>query len=138
MSAAPFTRRIPRRVINTLTFDGTTIGDVGTDTIFTVTGRVLITHMSIFCKTTLVGASATIALGTASNTAGLVALTTAANILVNTFWQDTTPETKISPAIVNQNVSGNIIATTATAAITAGVLEFVAFYLPCSDDGFMV
>lgn len=136
MSVAPFTRRIPKRFIKTITFDGAAgNGAVGTVPVGTVTGSVLITQAAIRCKTDLAGATATVALGTAANTTGLVTTTTGTDIDSGEFWQDATPEAGISPAIVDKAVTGNLIITVGTAAVTAGVLEIVIYYLPLSDDG---
>ncbi len=129
--------RIPRRHVKTVTFDGTTWGDVGTDTIATITGRVLILHGSAYCSTLLAGATATIELGTANNTAGLIAQTTATDLDATEFWRDATPEVETSPAITDFLVASDILLTTATAAVTAGVIEFSFYWLPISLDGMM-
>lgn len=139
MAAAPYTRRIPKLFRKTITFDGTTgNGDVGTVAVATVTGAVQIVGGSARCTTDLVsGGGGTIKLGVAANTDGLIPQTTATDIDAGEFWQDATPEAGISPAIVAQNVKGNIILTIATGAITAGVLEIVFYWLPLSTDGNM-
>ena len=118
-----------RRKVITLS-DGVGTGAVGTVAIATVTEQVLITYMSVFCTTSLTGATATVELGVAGNTAGLIAQTTGTDIDANDWWQDASPEVKISGSIVNQNVAGDIILTVGTAAVTAGVLEFVFFWRP--------
>ena len=135
MSVAPYTRRIPKFFEKTITFTGAAgLGAVGTVAIATVTGRILITHGGVFCSTLLAGATATLELGTANNTAGLIAQTTATEIDADEWWQDATPEVKISPAIIDQLVSANIIATVGTANITAGVLVFGFYWLPMSSN----
>lgn len=125
-----------RKFIKTVTFTALGDGAVGTVTIATVTGRVLITRGGVCCTTLLTG-SGTLALGTASNTTGLIGTTTGTDIDANEFWQDTTPEFGLSPAIVNQCISRNIILTVAGDTITAGVLEFAFYYLPLSNTGLM-
>jgi len=127
--------RVPKSHIKTVTFDGTTWGDIGTDTIATVTGRVLITHLSAYCSTLLAGATATIELGTTNNTAALIAQTTATDLDATEFWKDATPEAEVSDAITNKVVGSNILLTTATAAVTSGVIEFSFLWLPLSVDG---
>lgn len=139
MAVAPFTRRIPEKLIKTVTFDGTAgKGAVGTVAVATVTGRVIWLWGGVHCTTDLTGASATISLGVAGNTAGLIAVTTAIDIDANEWWQNATPELRISPAIMNQNISGNLILTVAGANITAGVLEIAFYFLPLSDNGDIV
>lgn len=137
MSVAPFTRRIPKRFKKTVTFDGASgNGAVGTVAIGTVTGGILITHGSIRCTTDLVSAGGgTLEFGTANNTDAIVEQTTATAIDQNEFWQDSTPEAKVSPAIVDLNVGASLILTVGTADITAGVLEIILYWLPMSDDG---
>lgn len=136
MPGANLLTRVPRHLVKTLTFDGTSVGDVGTDTIATCTGRVLITHLSAFCSTGLAGATATIELGVAGNTAALIAQATATDIIANEFWNDATPtDLLVASAITDQLVASSIILTTATAAVSAGVLEFSMFWLPLSING---
>ncbi len=136
MSVAPYTRRIPKLFTKTITFTGAAgLGAAGTVAIGTVTGRILITHGSVFCSTNLTSSGGTLELGTADNTAGLIDQTTASDIDANDFWQDATPEVKVSPAIINQLVAASIIATVGSADITAGVLVFEFYWLPMSSNG---
>ena len=135
MPGLPLVSRAPHHFVKTITFDGTTFGDVGTDTIATVTGRVLLLHQSAWCTTDLAGATATVELGTAGNTAELIAQTTATDIDAGDLWRSATPDVGAGPAIVNNVVGANIILTTATAAVTAGVIEFAFYWLPLSTNG---
>lgn len=138
MPGDPFPRRVPKLFRKTVTFDaGTGSGAVGTVAIATVTGAVAITLGAVRCTTSLTG-SGTVELGTADNTAGLIAQTTGTDIDASDFWQDATPEVKISPAITNQCVCADIILTVGSATITAGVLEFDFYWVPLSADGNMV
>lgn len=134
--SAPFTRRIPKKFVKTVTFDGAAgSGAIGTVAIATVTGSVLFTHLSARCKTLLDGANATVELGVAGNTAALIAQSTGTDIDAGEFWQDTSPELGVSPAIVDKCVAGDIILTVGTAAVSSGVLEIVGYWLPISEDG---
>lgn len=138
MPGDPLPRRVPKLFRKTVTFDaGTGSGAVGTVAIATVTGGVLITHGAVRCTTALTG-SGVVEMGTADNTDGLISQTTGTDIDANEFWQDATPEVKISPAITNQCVCANIIITVSGATITAGVLEIVFYWVPLSSDGNMV
>ncbi len=128
-------KRIVRNFIKTVTFDGTTWGDVGTDTIATVTGRVLLTHMSVYCTTSLTSSGGTLELGSPDNTPSLIALTTASDIDSADFWRDATPEVDVVGATTDMLIAANITLTTATAIVSAGVLEFVFLWLPISSDG---
>lgn len=134
--APPFPTRVPRKFVKTITFDGTAgAGAQGTVAVATVTGSVLITHGAVRCNTNLAGASATVEMGTAADTDGLIAQTTGTDIDDGEFWKDSTPEAGVSDAIVNKVVEGNIIITVGTADVTAGVLEVVFYYLALSEDG---
>lgn len=138
MSVAPFTRRIPKYFRKVVAFTGAAnLGAQGTVPIGTVTGAVLITHLMARCTENLAGATATVELGTADNTAGLIAQTTATDIDANDFWKDSSPEVKVSDAIVNKVVNANIILTVATADVTDGTLIIEGYYLPLSPDGML-
>ena len=133
---APFPTRVPKLFRKTITFDGTAgNGVVGTVAIGTVTGAVILQFGGVRCTTDLASSGGTVELGCAGNTAAIVAQTTATDIDSGEFWQDATPEAKVSPAISLKNVGGNIILTVATADVTAGVLEFDFYWLPLSSDG---
>jgi hypothetical protein len=129
-----------------VTFDGGTlngIGDIdGTSnpyTIFTVTGVVEVAIVAL-CTTLLAGATATVEIGTALSTAGLIAQTTATNIDANEIWHDATPDSSVeaSTVVLRKIVSQDIILTAATADITAGVIKFILFWNPISSDGNVV
>jgi hypothetical protein len=127
----------------TLTFDGTAgKGQVGAVPIFTTTGRVLIVALAPICTTTLVSAGGgTIALGVTGSLARFIAATTATGITTSAqVWTTTTPSNgavALPAAMVNVALATAIpiLGTVATAAITAGVIEFECYYRPLSADG---
>lgn len=130
--------RVPRHFIKTITFDGTSgNGAIGTVAIGTVTGRICIVRASAYCRTLLTGAGATIELGTANNTAALIAQTTATDVDATEFWRDATPEVEVSPAITDMNVAASIIITVGTAAVDTGKIEFGFMWVPMSADGLL-
>lgn len=129
--------RVPRHFVKTITFDGTTgNGEIGTVAIATVTGRVLLSDLVAFCKTTLVGAG-TLELGVTGNTAGLIAqIADATTLAENEFWNDATPTgVRAATPIVDKAVAGDIFLTVGSADITAGVIEISGLWLPMSTDG---
>ena len=132
MPGLPLANRTPQVSSKTVTFDGTTWGDVGTDTIATVTGRVLLIEYGAYCTTLLAGASATVELGVAGNTAELIAQTTATDIDADEIWRNATPDVGAGPALGPYIVGLNIILTTATAAVSSGVLDFYFRWVPLS------
>lgn len=135
--AVPFTARIVKKTFKTITFDGTSgAGAVGTVALATITGGVRIESMSCLCTTLLASAGGgTLECGTASNTAGLIAQTTATDIDADDFWQDASPEVRISPAIKDQLIANDLILTVGTGDITAGVLVFCFEWVPVTTDG---
>lgn len=129
-----------------ITFAGGTKNDPGDfdgtgnpTTLFTVTGTVF---MRVFATVdaALVGASATIAVGTALTSAGLIASTTATNLAANEIWHDATPDASIelSTIAAERIVRQDVRQTVGTANITAGKLTYHCIWKPISNDGLVV
>ncbi len=124
-----------RRTTKDITFTGAAgLGAQGTVAAGTVTGGVLIEQLAAYCVTDLVGTNATIALGVAGATTGLIAQATATDIDATKFWTDATP-TVLESSVANKLVSLNIIATVATADITAGRIVIVYYWRPITANG---
>lgn len=125
-----------------MTFAGGTANDPGDydgtgnpATLFTITGDILANFFAV-CGTSLVGSSATLEIGIAGNTAGLIAQTVAENIDAGEVWIDTGPATiEALPASQIITNGTDIIQTVATANITAGVLTYYCIWRPLSSDG---
>lgn len=126
-----------------MTFAGGTTNDPGDfdgtgnpATLFTVTGLVKVRIFG-FGTTDLVGATATLEVGTAKSTAGLIAQTTATNIDANEIWHDNAPDNSVEAiTVAAENIVGqNIIQTVATANITAGAIDYYCFWIPLSENG---
>jgi hypothetical protein len=131
-------RRITRRATRTITFDGASgSGATGTVTVFTVTGRVLLDALSIYCTTSLAGASAAMTLGVTGNTSVLLGSTTATNLTAGKLWSNATPPTGYGTAFGGNVVAANLIITISTAAITGGVVVVDALYRPLSSPGLL-
>ena len=91
-----------------------------------------------YCTTLLAGSSATLALGVTGSTSLFISATTATDIDADEFWVDTGPDANgiaLPAALQDILVTDNIIGTVATAAISAGVLEFTVFWRKISSDG---
>lgn len=104
-------------------------------TIFTVEGNVLLAVYAV-CTTDLAGASATISLGVAGNTALFLPVTTATNIDDGEIWMDSTPAIgkpidSLSYYVVADGA--DVIQTVATANITGGQLEYTCLWRPMSS-----
>lgn len=118
---------------STWTFAASTTGAVGAHTLFTVTGNNLVTVFGI-CDTDLTG-SGTIEVGTANNTAALIAQTTGTALDDGEIWVDATPATEVEavPSTFIVNDGADIVLTIASDTITAGVVDFYCTYRPLSD-----
>lgn len=111
-------------------------------TLFTVTGDVLVRIFGVG-TTNLAGATATLQVGTTGNTAALIALTTATNILATSLWSDASPSVRtdtlasvLGPFVI---VNGNsIIETVATANITSGNVYYICMWRPLSYNGSVI
>lgn len=129
---------LDNKLDKSVTFVATTTGKLATGTfkIADVTGIVAMQVFGI-CSTNLAGAGATIEVGTALSTAGLIAQTTATDIDANEIWHDASPDASIelssvlTQKIVTQDVNYKI----GTADISAGVITFYILWSPISDDG---
>jgi hypothetical protein len=107
--------------------------------LFTVTGVV---EMRIFgiCNTDLAGATATLEVGVASNTAALIAQTTATEIDQNEIWLSNSPGLR-AQAFGGQTFivhAATIIETAGTANITAGQIDYYCLWRPISDGATVV
>ena len=110
--------------------------------LFTVTGSVW-AHVVSFCTESLTesGATATISVGIAGDTAGLIAVTNGVNIDSGEIWWDGTPVAmEVIASWGGAFIAGgnNIIGTVAAANVTDGTLTFICFWTPLSDDGLVV
>lgn len=132
-----------RRAVQEITFDGGTVNAIGDydgtanpATLFSVTGAVAV-RIVAYCTTSLTGASATLEVGTAKGTADIIAQTTGTDIDENEIWHDASPDASVEALTVAPEniVIQDIIATAATANITAGVIKFVALWKPITKDG---
>ena len=127
-------------VEKTITYTATGNGAVGAVTLFTTTGIVAVKIIGK-CNTTLtIQAGATIKIGTALTTAGLIAQTAGDAIDVNELWHDAAPDASVElTSIMSKNIiSQDIIQTIGSDTIDAGAIRFMAFWYPMSKDGLLV
>jgi len=121
---------------STWTFATATTGAVGAHTLFTATDNCLVSVFGV-CDTNLAGA-ATIEVGVAGNTAGLIAqIADATDLDDGDNWVDATPEVGVSalPGAKILNDGADIILTIGSTAVTAGVVDFYCLWRPLSSDG---
>jgi hypothetical protein len=133
-------------VDKTMTFSGATPNDPGDfdgtgnpATLFTVTGTVLLRILAK-CTVDLAGANATVEVGTALLTTGLIPLTTGTDIDANEIWHDATPDSSLEATTVltQKIVSQNVIQTVRTANVTSGVIVYTALWYPLSAGASVV
>lgn len=100
-------------------------------TLFTVTGTVAMKLFGI-CTADLAGATATLEVGTALSTAGLIAQTTATDLDVNEIWHDATPDSSIELMSVatEKIVQQDVQELAGTANITSGNVKYICLYRP--------
>ncbi len=106
--------------------------------VFTVTGVVLVHAIFGLCTEDLVGASATLSLGTTTNVAQFIGLTTAVNIDLNEFWYNATPVAgSFQLADANQLIvtREDIILDPLTADITDGTIDIYIVWEAISTNG---
>ena len=115
-----------------------TTGAVGNHDIFTVTGAAHVVLVA-YCTEDLVGAGATISVGTDGDVDCLIAVTSAEDIDNGEIWFDDAPSeceanSSIGGAWVYDNLSYDVL----VAAITDGTIVFVCFWTPVSDGATVV
>lgn len=135
----------------TITFTGAAnLGAVGSVPVFTITGRVYLDTITVFCTTGLTEAAptATIALGCSDDTDAMITAVNAVDIDTNEWWtasipaagaytlaaNNTTGQTTIPR---NKLLATNVIFTVAAQNVTGGVLVIDAFYWPVTDNGLL-
>lgn len=135
-------------VKTTTTFTGGTANSTGDFdgtgnpfTIATVTGSVLVKVMAV-CTTNLAGATATLEVGIAGDTAEIIAQSTATDIDAGELWHDATPDSGIeTSSVIAEKIIVNgadIIGTVGTANITSGVIDFYIFWKPLAEGSSVV
>ena len=113
--------------------------DAGTNdpyTLFTVTGDVLVRIWGV-CTETLTNATATVSVGVAGNTAGLIALETATEIVTNGIYASAT---QVTGVVALSSVTGPFVIANgldineyvATADVTGGNIYYICLFRPVS------
>lgn len=123
-----------------ITYAAGTTGAASAKTIFTVTGLVRL-RIYAKCITALTsGGAATIEVGTTINTAGLIAQTTATNLVANEIWQDATPDASVELDTTRPTylVSESIAEKIATTTVTGGSMQYSVLWQAVSADGTVV
>lgn len=113
----------------------------GTVTVFTTTGRVLISKLTAFCTDTLVedGAVASIELGGATDADAFIVQTDPSTIDVNEWWADASPVGGVKQMDALQidvmTDEDMILTITGGVDLDSGTIVFDVWYLPVTDNG---
>ncbi len=107
--------------------------------LFTTAGDVIVRVYGV-CTTTLTGASATVSVGVTGNTAGIIALETATDIVATGIYLSAT---QVTGTVALSSVPGPLILSNAltineyvaTADVTAGNIYYVCLWRPLSYGG---
>lgn len=123
-----------------ITYAAATTGAASSKTIFTVTGLVRVRIFAVCTPTLTSGGSATINVGTAITSGGLIASITATNLATGEIWHDATPDASVELDTVSaaKLVSQDIKETIGTTTITGGSIKYTVLWQPVSDDGMVV
>ncbi|TQF41166.1 hypothetical protein UNPF46_08580 [Bradyrhizobium sp. UNPF46] len=114
------------------------LGAQDATTLFTVTGDVIVAIFAV-CTEDLAGASATLEVGIAGNTAALIAQTVGTTIDLGEIWTGTNPPTVASmPADKILTNGTDIIQTIATANVTDGELTYYCLWVPLTAGASVV
>lgn len=127
-----------------ITFNGTTVGAVGANSLFSVTGTVIIEKIIPRVTANLTsGGAATVALGVDLNGQFFIAPTVYSAMVNNDIWLSDTSQTNTGAELTNgvkDHVTGdrNIIIDVAGAAVTGGSIDVDVFWRPVSPTGVVV
>lgn len=123
-----------------ITYVAGTTGATSAKTIFTVTGLVRVRLFAKVITDLTSGGSATVEVGTAKNTAGLIAQTAFSTLDADEIWHDATPDASVEldSVVTMRLVSQDIKELIATATVTGGSMEYSLLWQPVSADGNVV
>lgn len=134
-------------VRKTVTFNGGAgSGAIGTVTVFTITGRVILERLTGFVTSDLVsGGAATVALGATGQPGYIDGAGTYSGFDTNDIWAPNTQQPgmarELSRAAQDTTIgepvilSADLIITVAGANITSGTIVMDCWYVPITDDG---
>ena len=124
-------------VIKTSTFSSTS----GAQTLFTVTGDVILRVFGI-CKTNVASAGGcNISVGVSGATTKFITTTDATALAANEIWHDASPDASIEADTVSATYivsNGQDIILTPSATLDSGEIDFYCQFRTLSDDGNVV
>lgn len=135
--------RVPLQDVNGITaIKQLTFSDTSTaQTLFTVTGDVILRIFGI-CKTNVVSAAAAnVAVGVSGTTDKFIASTVATAIDANEIWHDASPDASIeldSVSVTYIVSNGQDVILTPSAQVDSGRIDFYCQWRPLSEDADVV
>jgi hypothetical protein len=128
----PITDKDGLIVSKTVTYVAATTGAVGASTLFTISGPCIVKVIGVCSVNLDSDGAATLEVGIAGSTAGLIAQTAYSGIDAGKFWIDATS------AIIETDFTGKMIAldiiqTIATETVKAGSITFYCYWRPMSS-----
>lgn len=124
-------------VIASITFEDTT----GAQTLYTVTGDVIIRVFGV-CKTDVAsGAAANIEVGVSGTTGLFIATTVATAVDANEIWHDSSPDKSLeldSVSVARIVSNGQNVILTPSAQVDSGRIDFYLSWRPLSNDADVV
>lgn len=140
-----FYTEAPYLVEKTIEFDGGAgSGAVGTVSVFTITGKVLLRAIVGTCSESLVSAGGGTLVLEASDGFDLIPQTTATDLDADDLWADASPAETVGVAlaatqkdiVLNGGASGaTVVITVGTDDVTDGTITIHALFYPLSSDG---
>lgn len=138
MSAKDLITSQSKHFVKTITFTGASgLGLVNTDVVAaTITGRVLMQELGIFCSADLTeSGGATLSLGTDAAAASMIAATTVTTMDAGEHWNDTSIIFGVAAVLKDLAISSNLLMEVLTGTVTGGVLEVSILWSPLSLGG---
>ena len=114
-------------------------GAAGAATLFTVTGEVEVVVAGYIDAAVTSAGALTLEVGVAGATAGLIAQTGKAALLIDLVWVNATPAVLVAKPVVYVIANGaDIIQTVGAGDATAGAVTYYCYWRPLSADGNVV
>lgn len=108
-------------------------GVTGQHVLATIVGAITMHYVALRCRNTLVSAGGgVISLGSAVQLGGIIANTTATDIVFNDWWTTATPTASVAAAITDVAFFSGLVLNVGTANVTAGILEMSIWWSPAT------
>ena len=125
--------RAPQPYFRSIRFAVPGEGVQGIHLLGTVIGAITMHYVALRCRSTLVSAGAgTISLGSVVQLGGIIANTTATDVVFNDWWTTTSPTASVAAAITDVPFFSGLTLNVLTGDVTAGILEMSIWWSPAT------